>query len=123
MKAPYFFHRSNHKDKNAIKIDLSQEVSFLNKASIKYTLDHLPENSQIIIDASHTVYIDYDVLEIIEEFSQVIAPQKNIKVTLIGFKNEYKMSNTDHVLDVENFFEKPKMGEPADTLLGEMVKK
>ncbi len=116
MKSPYFFHRSSHKDSNLIKIDLSQEVSFLNKASIKLTLDNLPENSSIIIDASHTVYIDFDVLEIIQEFNDVIAPQKNIKVTLTGFKKEYKINNTAYVHDVEGFT-KPNLGQPADAFM------
>ena len=97
MKAPYFFHRSSHKETNTIKIQLAQEVSFLNKASIKLTLDHLPERSNVIIDASDTVYIDYDVLEIIREFEAINAPEKNIKVVLMGFKENYNINNSEHV--------------------------
>jgi MFS superfamily sulfate permease-like transporter len=99
MKAPYFFHKEVHNDTKAIKIELAQEVSFLNKASIKLTLDHLPANSKVIIDASNTVYIDYDVLDIIREFKAINAPERDIDLVLTGFKEQYKIENTDLVKD------------------------
>ena len=86
-----------------IKIKLAQEVSFLNKAAIKQTLVHLPENSHVLIDASETVYIDHDVLELIKDFFEYTSADKNIKVDLIGFKDAYKIENTmDHVSDFVN---------------------
>lgn len=62
------FDKENYKEGEKIHLILSEEVTFLNKASIMLTLDHLPANSQVIIDAKKSVYIDYDVIEIIEEF-------------------------------------------------------
>jgi carbonic anhydrase len=49
-----------------------------------------------VIDASKTAYIDHDVLEIIREFKDVKAPQKNISVVLTGFKAVYNVTNTNH---------------------------
>lgn len=46
MKLVYFIKKDEHKDGDIIRIDLKQEVSFLNKAAIKQTLAHLPENSR-----------------------------------------------------------------------------
>ena len=63
----------------------------MNKAAIKSTLEKLPPDSAVIIDASNTEYIDYDVLEAIRDFHQSQAPEKNIKLSLIGFKDEYKL--------------------------------
>ncbi len=80
-----------------INIHLSEEVSFLNKASIRETLDHLPENSKVIIDAKNTKYIDFDVLELIKEFRDIKAPLKNISCTLSGFKEVYKIENESNV--------------------------
>lgn len=107
MKSPYFFHREKYRTGDLIKLELSQEVSFLNKANILLTLDRLPENSTIEIDAAKTVYIDQDVLDIIREFSQIKAPQKNIKVVLRGFKEAYKINNTEHVFLETQEKEKP----------------
>jgi MFS superfamily sulfate permease-like transporter len=73
-------------------IILSEEVSFLNKANIRKVFDEVVENTNITIDASNTNYIDYDVVELIKEFRDIKAPLKNITCTLIGFKEEYKMS-------------------------------
>ncbi|HEY1022920.1 MAG TPA: hypothetical protein VGE06_11440, partial [Flavisolibacter sp.] len=86
-----------HHDGELIHIRLSEEVSFLNKASIKLTLDHLPENSTVLIDATATHYIDFDVLELIKEFKEVKAPLKNITCMLDGFKEAYNISNTHNV--------------------------
>lgn len=94
MKLAYFFRKDKHKEGEVIKIKLAQEVSFLNKAAIKQTLVHLPENSSVIIDASETVYIDHDVLELIKDFFEYTSPDKNIKVDLVGFKDAYKIENT-----------------------------
>lgn len=91
MRIPYYFTRSAFRNGDLIKIKLAQEVSFLNKASIKTTLDKLPENSSVIIDASETEYIDFDVLDLIRDFQATNAVSKNIKVSLVGFRNTYKV--------------------------------
>lgn len=97
LKSPYFFQKEKYRTGDLIRLELSQEVSFLNKANILLTLDHMPENSTVVIDASKTLYIDQDVLDIIREFAQIKAPQSKIKVVLTGFKEVYKINNTDHL--------------------------
>lgn len=97
MRNSYYFHKENHHDGEVIKVHLTEEVSFLNKASIKLTLDHLPKNSTVVIDASNTSYIDYDVLESIKEFKNIKAPEKNITCILTGFKEKYKIDNNLYV--------------------------
>lgn len=94
MKMAYFFKKEKHIEGEDIHIDLAQEVSFLNKAAIKQTLAHLPENSKVIISAKDTVYIDYDVLELIKDFSNFGSKDKNITVVLQDFKAAYKMENS-----------------------------
>lgn len=94
MKSPYFFKRKEFKTGDVIHIHLSQEVSFLNKAAIKLTLEKMPENSHVIIDASQSAYIDFDVLQLINEFKEVKSVQSNIKVDLMGFKEKYNIDNT-----------------------------
>lgn len=111
LKSPYFFHKEKYRTGDFIKIELAQEVSFLNKANIMLTLDHLPAESTVEIDASKTVYIDQDVLDIIREFSQIKAPQNKIKVILKGFKEAYKISNTDHL-----FLDKPSAEKPVSVI-------
>jgi MFS superfamily sulfate permease-like transporter len=107
MKLAYFFRKDRHREGEQIKIKLAQEVSFLNKAAIKQTLVHLPANSNVLIDASETVYIDHDVLELIKDFFEFSSKDKNIKVDLVGFKEAYKIDNTiSHVNDADEVLEK-----------------
>ena len=70
-----------------IRIELSEEVTFLNKAAILNTLKELPENSKVIIDATRTQTIDYDVLEIFEDFKQNAA-FKNIDLKFLNFNQK-----------------------------------
>ncbi|WP_159800281.1 SulP family inorganic anion transporter [Flavobacterium sp. MK4S-17] len=96
LKRAYNFRKEEYKEGDVIHIDLAQEVSFLNKAAIKTTLNEMPENSKVVIDASDTVYIAQDVLDLIEEFATVKAKEDNIEVTLIGFKTAYELENADN---------------------------
>lgn len=102
MKLAYFFKKERHHEGETIHIDLAQEVSFLNKAAIKQTLAHLPENSKVVIDAANTVYIDYDVLELIRDFMTFGSKDKNITVRLKNFKQAYKMEDASRVHSEEN---------------------
>ena len=97
MKVAYFFRKEKHQKGETIHIELAQEVSFLNKAAIKQTLMHLPEYSNVVIDASSSVYIDYDVIHLLQDFLNIGSKDKNIKVTLVGFKDEYRIENSTHV--------------------------
>ncbi|MEO7522546.1 MAG: SulP family inorganic anion transporter [Ferruginibacter sp.] len=93
LKNSYYFHKDKHQAGDIIKINLSDEVSFLNKASIRETLDHIPEHASVVINASTTNYIDFDVLELIKEFRDIKAPLKKISCQLEGFKEVYQIHN------------------------------
>jgi carbonic anhydrase len=99
-KNVYSFHEEKHHTGDTIIIRLSEEVSFLNKASIKKTLYEIPENSKVVIDATNSKYIDYDVLELIEIFTGTVAKEKNISASVIGLKPSYKEENESHVISV-----------------------
>ena len=46
-------------------LQLAEEVSFFNKASLLNTLDSIPNNSKVIIDCTNSKSIAYDVIELI----------------------------------------------------------
>jgi MFS superfamily sulfate permease-like transporter len=95
LKRAYHFRKEEYADGDVIHIDLAQEVSFLNKAAIKSTLNDIPENSKVIIDAKDTVYIAHDILDLIHEFKTTRAKDDNIKVKLRGFKKAYQLENSE----------------------------
>lgn len=65
-------------------IELAQEVSFFNKASVMKVLDAIPANSKVIIDCSKSKSIAHDVLELIKDY-ETNAKTKNIEVEKIHF--------------------------------------
>jgi MFS superfamily sulfate permease-like transporter len=95
MKRAYRFRKEEYQEGDIIHIELAQEISFLNKSAIKTTLNELPANSKVVINATETVYIAHDVLDLITEFHQIKSKELNIKVKLIGFKTAYNINNSD----------------------------
>ncbi|WP_298121255.1 SulP family inorganic anion transporter [Flavobacterium sp.] len=94
-KRAYNFKIEDYHEGDIIHIDLAQEVSFLNKSAIKDTLNKIPENSKVVINANATVYIAHDVLDLIREFKKIKAKELNINVKLVGFKEAYNLENSD----------------------------
>lgn len=79
-KNNYSISEKKEDNRPLITMQLSEEVTFLNKGSIQQSLNKVPENAHLIVDGSSCKQIDYDVLEIIQEFRQA-ARDKNIKIT------------------------------------------
>jgi MFS superfamily sulfate permease-like transporter len=67
---PYFVDATPHKPGETVRLTLSEDVSFLNRASIMRTLDAIPPGTKVEIDATRSVHIDYDVYEILRGFEQ-----------------------------------------------------
>jgi MFS superfamily sulfate permease-like transporter len=111
LKRAYSFSKQEYVDGDVIHIDLAQEVSFLNKAAIKSTLNDIPENSKVIINAQDTVYIAHDVLDLIKEFKKIRAKEENIKIKLVGFKKAYQLENsveTPNKVTFEHYYDAAK---------------
>ncbi len=87
FKVPFKMHRAELEGKDKIRIELSEDVTFLNKASILKSLDEIPNNVSVEIDASNTKFIHFDVIEIIENF-EVGAVSRNIDVTIINLRKD-----------------------------------
>ncbi|MEQ1558713.1 MAG: SulP family inorganic anion transporter [Methyloglobulus sp.] len=64
-------------------IVLAEELSFFTKASLLNTLSKIPKNANVIIDASKTKSIAFDVLQLIKEY-KLSAKTKNIHVETIN---------------------------------------
>lgn len=97
-KTPYHFNPDAHKEGEPVNIRLSEEVTFLNKASILQTLNHMPDGSHIILDATKAKYVHPDIFEIIDDF-KVNAETRDIKLECIGF-DEWDQS--DPVVDLSD---------------------
>ncbi|PIQ14507.1 MAG: hypothetical protein COW67_13400 [Flavobacteriales bacterium CG18_big_fil_WC_8_21_14_2_50_32_9] len=93
--AVFYILRKNYKNALNLRIDevdgkptyyltLSEEITFLNKASVAKALADIPEDVNLIIDGSNSYSISYDVLENIQEFVNHTSKLKNITIETKG---------------------------------------
>ncbi|APZ96945.1 bifunctional SulP family inorganic anion transporter/carbonic anhydrase [Fuerstiella marisgermanici] len=82
-----------HLDGDVINLELANQVSFLNKAALDKMLNDLPRSSRLLVDATGTDYIDPDVLSLLRDFKESIAPQRGVKVSLRGFREKYHLQD------------------------------
>ena len=85
-KKPFLFESGKHIKDGAIRLELTEDVTFMHKASIQRTLSQIPDGTKVIIDASKSINIDFDVVEIIEEF-KTNAGFRDIDLELIEFNS------------------------------------
>ncbi|MEM9687452.1 MAG: SulP family inorganic anion transporter [Bacteroidota bacterium] len=84
-KKPFLFEADKHIKDRTIRLELAEDVTFINKASIQRTLSQIPDGSSVVIDASKSVHIDQDVIEIIQEF-ETNATYRDITLETINFQ-------------------------------------
>lgn len=87
MTAYFLHHREEQENLEGqvfVHMELSENVSFLNKAAVNQALHDLKEGSKVEIDGSRSRHIHHDVIEIIHEFERSVAPARDIEVKLTG---------------------------------------
>ncbi len=83
-QTPFYYNLACSEGK--IKIDMSEDVTFLNKANILKTLKNIPNNITLEIDVTKSSHVHPDVLEIIDDFEATSA-ERNIQLIRTGFEN------------------------------------
>ena len=92
FKNSHFLHPVETDDGiHKVKMTLAEEVTFINKGAILKALSNLPPGTFLTIDMSKSVKIDYDVLEIIDNF-KASSESRKINVTLIK-GNDYVIAD------------------------------
>ena len=61
---------------DVIRIELANQVSFLNRATIDNALQSIPSGSHLMIDARQTDYIDPDIVTLIREYRDKAAQRE-----------------------------------------------
>jgi carbonic anhydrase/SulP family sulfate permease len=100
MQRPIRRIQERHLGGDVLRIELANQVSFLNRAALLQALDEVPEGGHVMIDATDTDYIDPDVLALIHDFERQTAPARGVKVSLDGFRDRYgKLENRVEYVD------------------------
>jgi MFS superfamily sulfate permease-like transporter len=84
----FFVMRTNQRDsitvvnqENLYLMRFNKDASFVNKSEFRTKLRQIPENSHVIIDGTRAVFIDHDIMEVVDDF-RMMASHKNITVEL-----------------------------------------
>ncbi len=99
-RRPLLRFMEHHVSGDVLRIEFSNQVSFLNRAVLEQALESVPVNGHVVLDARNTDYVDPDILDLIEDFRRQTAPARNLKVSLVGFKDRYVMEDEIQYVDV-----------------------
>lgn len=115
FKNPFVIEKEGFHLDELVRLELPNQVSFLNKATIKDTLWNVPNNAKVVIDATKSDFIDQDILELIDSFKNTISKEKNILLNIIGLKEKYKLTNHLQFVNVLDKATQQKLN-PSDVL-------
>lgn len=87
---------------HVLHIELPNQVSFFNKASLDEIFKNVPKGSHVLLDATGTHYIDPDISDLILDFQNKMAPAHGVQVSLKGFKNHPRLEDQIQYIDFSN---------------------
>jgi len=87
LRRNYKNNYQTEQDGDTLRITLNDEVTFLNKASFFTLLDTIEPNSKVELDGTRCNQIDFDTLEILREFRDFGAKERNIELKIIGISS------------------------------------
>lgn len=94
-------HHEVEDGKEVVKMELAEEVTFINKAPISNELENLPENSELEIDVTKTKFLDNDIVEIIDDFLEN-SEEKKITTRLVSERGTTENpKNISEILQLE----------------------
>lgn len=79
LRNAYRFHVSEDEEERSVRVELAEDLSFLNKAAIQETLNNIPNGYHVVIDGSETRFMHSDIYDIIHDFEKN-AETRNITV-------------------------------------------
>lgn len=93
LRAPIRRIMETHAGGDITRIELGNQVSFLNRAALDSIFNNAEPGTNWLVDATDTDYIDPDVLSLIRDFKEVSGPARGVKVSLKGFRAKYRLDD------------------------------
>lgn len=93
LRRPLQWVEEQHFNHKVFRLVLANQVSFLNRASLARTFEQLQSGDHIVLDGSHTIYMDADIVDLIRDFRENSAPARGVNVSLVGFKESLALEN------------------------------
>jgi carbonic anhydrase len=89
----------HHLAGDVTRVELANQVSFLNRAELRRVLDSMPRGRHVLLDASQSVYIDPDILETVREYRNAIGPARGVEISTKGFRPKYEIEDEIKFVD------------------------
>ncbi|MBO49361.1 MAG: hypothetical protein CMJ69_01105, partial [Planctomycetaceae bacterium] len=86
IQTPYSLVTDDDADVTRYRVQLSNQVTFLNQAKLSKTLDELSYGSRVILDATMTHHLDPCIETLLIEFITRTAPEHDLTVSFEGFE-------------------------------------
>lgn len=99
FKRPLHRIMEHHVAHDVLRIELANQVSFLNRAALTTALDAVPSGGHVLIDARATDYIDPDIRDLITDYKEETAPARGVQLSIVGLKDKYQID--DHIQYVD----------------------
>jgi carbonic anhydrase/SulP family sulfate permease len=99
LRRPMHKVMEKHIGGDVLRIELANQVSFLNRASLEKTLYEVPRGGHVLLDARQTDYIDPDIIDLIEDFKMKTATAHGVQLSLAGFKDKYQLADQIQYVD------------------------
>lgn len=110
LKNPYVLKETHDATNEHYRIVLSEQVTFLNKAQILKQLNNIPDGAEVLIDASKCVFIEHDVIEIIDDFRES-AQYRDIKLKIYDMEDlnlgNYQLNFNPHMIGKQELNQMP----------------
>ncbi|MFV0505396.1 MAG: SulP family inorganic anion transporter [Bacteroidales bacterium] len=98
-RSSHFLHKKESDDgRHKVTMTLAEELSFLNKGAILKELEEVEIGSMLVLDASNTVRMNYDILEILDDFASK-AQERGIDIKVIS-DSFGEVDNPDSFVDL-----------------------
>jgi carbonic anhydrase/SulP family sulfate permease len=88
-----------HAAGDVLRIELANQVSFLNRAALEKVFQTVPRGGRVLIDARSTDFIDPDIRDLLSDLRDKTAPARGIEMSFIGMKDHNFFD--DHVQFVD----------------------
>jgi carbonic anhydrase len=99
LRRPMKLFEEHHLSGDVTRIELANQVSFLNRAALRKTLDAVPAGHHVLIDARDTAYIDPDILATVREYRDQIGPARGVRISTRGFREKYDIGDDIQFVD------------------------
>jgi carbonic anhydrase/SulP family sulfate permease len=88
-----------HAAGDVLRIELANQVSFLNRSSLEKVFYSVPRGGRVLIDARSTDFIDPDIRDLLSDLRDKTAPARGIEMSFVGMRDHNFID--DHVQFVD----------------------